>query len=43
VYDVVANADARNIAIAYNSATIDEAALTESIKKFNVNLIAASK
>jgi copper ion binding protein len=43
VFDVAANADARNIAIAYNSATVDEAALGESIKKFNVTLVAASK
>jgi copper ion binding protein len=43
VYDVAANAEANNIAIAYNSATVDEAALAESIKKLNVNLIAASK
>jgi copper ion binding protein len=42
VYDVTANAEAKNIAIAYNAETLDEAALAESIKKFNVNLIAAS-
>jgi hypothetical protein len=43
VYDVSTNAKAKNIAVAYNSTTVDEAALAESIKKFNVNLIASSK
>jgi copper ion binding protein len=43
VYDVATNTDLKNIAITYNSATIDEAALAESIKKYNVSLVAASK
>ncbi|MDR0726002.1 MAG: copper ion binding protein [Prevotellaceae bacterium] len=43
VYDVATNEKTKNIAIAYNATTLDEAALIESIKKFNVNLIASSK
>jgi copper ion binding protein len=42
VYDVTVNTGSKNIAVAYNSAFADEDKLAESIKKFNVNLIASS-
>jgi copper ion binding protein len=42
VFDVAANVEAKNVAIAYNSTAVDEAALAESVKTFKVDLGSAT-